>query len=117
MEPFSNKEKINILGKTFKPETNLILGSPSILLENILKEKGKKVFSWDPFTDVNFDEASKLLNWDNLQIKHTFFIGTKHASFVNFKFPKNSIIIDPFRYIYNVKDCKIIRIGDNTNKN
>ena len=113
----SENRQINILGKTFKPETNLILGSPSILLENILKEKGKKVFSWDPFIDGNYDEVSKLLNWHNLQIKHTFFIGTKHKAFVNFKFPKDSIIIDPFRYIYNVKECRIIRIGDNTNKN
>ena len=30
----SDKRQINILGKTFKPETNLLLGSPSILLEN-----------------------------------------------------------------------------------
>ena len=33
-----------------------------------------------------------------------------------FNYPKNSIIIDPFRYIFNVKDSKIIRIGDNTTK-
>ena len=35
----SSNRQINILGKTFKPETNLILGSPSLLLENILKER------------------------------------------------------------------------------
>ena len=40
----SKNRQINILGKTFKPETNLILGSPSILLENLLKEKNKNIF-------------------------------------------------------------------------
>ena len=51
----SQGRQINILGKTFKPETNLILGSPSILLENILIEKGKKVFTWDPYLDENYE--------------------------------------------------------------
>lgn len=34
--------QINILGKTFKPETNIVTGSPSILLKNILEEKEKQ---------------------------------------------------------------------------
>ena len=113
----SSNRQINILGKTFKPETNLILGSPSLLLENILKEKNKKVYSWDPFVDEPYDVISSKFNWHNDKIKHTFFIGTKHSEFIKFNFPSGSIIIDPFRYIYDVKDSKIIRIGDNTNKN
>lgn len=111
----SNNRQINILGKTFKPETNLILGSPAILLENILKEKKIKTHSWDPYIDKSFNEIKNEMNWDNNKLKHTFFIGTKHPDFINFNYPKDSIIIDPFRYIYNVKDSKIIRIGDNTN--
>ena len=107
---------LNILGKTFKPETNLILGSPSILLENILKEKQIKVNSWDPYIDENYEKVKNKMNWNKNDIKHTFFIGTKHPDFITFKFPEDSIIIDPFRYIYNVKNSKIIRIGDNTNK-
>ena len=113
----SNDRQINILGKTFKPETNLLLGSPSILLKNILEEKGKKVFSWDPFVDEPFDNVLSKNNWDNKNIKHTFFIGTKHKEFLKFKFPTNSVIIDPFRYIYNIKDSDIIRVGDNINRN
>ena len=112
----SKNRQVNILGKTFKPETNLILGSPSILLENILKEKQIKVNSWDPYIDENYEKVKNKMNWNKNDIKHTFFIGTKHPDFITFKFPKDSIIIDPFRYIYNVKNSKIIRIGDNTNK-
>ena len=111
----SKDRQINILGKTFKPDTNLILGSPSLLLENILKEKGIKVFSWDPYIDHNFNDVCDDFNWTNDKILHVFFIGTKHQDFLKFKYPNNSIIIDPFRYIYNIKGSKIIRIGDNTN--
>ncbi|MBC8303898.1 MAG: nucleotide sugar dehydrogenase [Pelagibacterales bacterium] len=113
----SQGRQINILGKTFKPETNLILGSPSILLENILIEKGKKVFTWDPYLDESYEEVLSKNNWNKKNQKHTFFIGTKHAEFTKFKFPDNSIIIDPFRYIFNIAGSKIIRLGDNTNKN
>jgi len=110
----SNNRQINILGKTFKPETNLVLGSPSLLLENILKEKGHSVFSWDPYVDNKYDDIAASYNWLDSKIKHVFFIGTKHPDFINFKYPENSIIIDPFRYIYNVENSKVIRIGDNT---
>jgi len=112
----SKNRQINILGKTFKPETNLLLGSPSILLENLIKEKNKKVYSWDPYVDESYNDVAKKFNWTNEKILHTFFIGTKHPDFTKFKFPNNSIIIDPFRYIYNIQGSEIIRIGDNTNK-
>ena len=112
----SKNRQINILGKTFKPETNLLLGSPSILLENLIKEKNKKVYSWDPYVDEPYNDVAKKFNWTNEKILHTFFIGTKHPDFTKFKFPNNSIIIDPFRYIYNIQGSEIIRIGDNTNK-
>ncbi len=112
----SNNRQINILGKTFKPETNLILGSPSLLLENILKEKQKKVYTWDPYVDDVYEKICNNFNWTNDKIKHVFFIGTKHPDFIKFNYPEDSIIIDPFRYIYNVNGSKIIRIGDNTTK-
>ena len=111
----SKDRQINILGKTFKPETNLVLGSPSILLKNILLEKKFKIFSWDPHIDENYESVKSNFNWDKNDVKHIFFIGTKHPEFIKFKFPNDSIIIDPFRYIYNIKNSKIIRIGDNIN--
>ena len=42
-EIVKKNRQINILGKTFKPETNLLLGSPSILLKNLIEEKKYKV--------------------------------------------------------------------------
>ena len=87
--------EIYILGKCFKPETNIVTGSPSILLENLIKEKKYDVFSWDPYIDSPFEDVKKRYNWDDPNTLHTFFIGTKHPEFTKFKFPINSIIIDP----------------------
>ncbi len=102
---------INILGKTFKSETNLTLGSPAILLKNILKEKNIKSNHWDPFVDGSFEEYSKKYEWNKKP--QLFFIATKHDYFIKFPFFKGSIILDPWRYIHSPKECKIILIGNN----
>ena len=98
-----DNKKTYILGKSFKPETNITTGSPSILLNNILKEKGVSAISYDPYVDTIkpvFD-------------KGVYFIGTKHEVFEQFEFPAGSVVIDPFRIISKNKEgLKIIRIGD-----
>ena len=73
-----------ILGKAFKPETNITTGSPSTLLKNILEEKKKKVSIYDPYID------GAMPKWK----KSVFFIGTKHPQFAKIKFPKGSVTID-----------------------
>jgi len=104
---------INILGKCFKPETNLTLGSPSILLKNILEERGEKVKMWDPYVDsLDMEKLSKEMEWETKP--QLFFIGTKHEAFKHFYFKPGSIVIDPFRYLNVSKDVKYIPIGDNT---
>ena len=95
-------KKTYILGKSFKPETNITTGSPSILLNNILKEKGVNAISYDPYVDTKkpvFD-------------KGVYFIGTQHEIFEQFEFPNGSIVIDPFRMINKKDGLKVIRIGD-----
>lgn len=105
---------INILGKSFKAESNLTLGSPSILLKNILEEKNFKVNIWDPIVDNNYENFSKKFKWN--EIPQMFFIGTKHEEFNSFFYFKNSTIIDPWRYIVPKKDIKLIRVGDSKQK-
>jgi len=104
---------INILGKCFKPETNLTLGSPSLLLKNILEEKGEHVKIWDPYVDsMDMKNVSQEMEWETKP--QLFFIGTKHEAFKHFYFYPNSVIIDPFRYLKLGNDVKYIPIGDNT---
>ena len=97
---------ILILGKSFKPETNITTGSPSILLKNILEERGhKQVSMWDPYVDTH-----KLLTGEEAMI---YFIGTKHPDFTSYSYNQGSIIIDPWRYIPEQENCEVIHIGEN----
>jgi len=98
---------ILILGKSFKPETNIVTGSPSILLKNILEERGhKQVSMWDPYVDDSEN--------DSQQEPMIYFIGTKHPDFTTYSYNQGSIIIDPWRYIPEQDNCEVIRIGENT---
>lgn len=106
----NKNSKIFILGKTFKPETNLTLGSPSILLKNFLKDKSQDVVMWDPYIDINEKEFRK--KYDLNKKPAIYFIGTKHKYFKKFKFYKNSIVIDPFRYLDKQRNVKYISIGN-----
>ncbi len=94
-------KKLYILGQTFKPETNITTGSPSILLENFLKSKKIKFVRYDPFINKKKPKFETGL----------YFIGTKHNKFKKLKFPKKSTIIDPFRYIPKSPNIKLISLG------
>ncbi len=87
----NNNLPIVLMGQTFKPETNLVVGSPAILLGNILKERNIEFMVHDPYVEN--------LNNEVLNEKSIYLISTKHDVFENLIFPKNSIIIDPHRFI------------------
>jgi UDPglucose 6-dehydrogenase len=104
IEQQAEQRPIIILGKAYKPETNLTIGSASILLKTILEERGRSVTMWDPHSD----ESSDFVDEPTL-----YFIGTKHQEFQRFRYSKGSVILDPWRYIGREKDdIKVIWIGD-----
>jgi UDPglucose 6-dehydrogenase len=90
-----------ILGKAFKPETNLTVGSPAVLLKNILEERGISVTCYDPHVDLDKPKFTKAV----------YFIGTRHDIFATYKFPAGSVVLDPHRYIPDQDDVTVIRIG------
>ena len=94
-----------ILGKCFKKETNLTVGSPSILLKNILDEKGVAVDIFDPWID---DTDAPLSN------PSVFFIGTNHDAFLDYDFPAGSVVIDPWRFINDKEGITLIHVGNST---
>ena len=112
IEKHAEDRGINILGKSFKPETNIATGSPSILLQNILEERGHGVFIWDPYVDEPWEKIKEMYD-DSETENHSqlYFIGTKHPEFTSFPFEKGSVIIDPWRYIPTSEDYKVIHIG------
>ena len=103
VEEHCEDKKILILGKSFKSETNITTGSPSILLKNILEERGHKVSMWDPYVDTH-----KLVTGKEPMV---YFIGTKHPDFTSYSYNQGSIIIDPWRYIPKQDNCEVIHIG------
>jgi len=111
IEEHSNGLPINILGKSFKPETNITTGSPSVLLKNILEERGHPVFIWDPYIDEPWEEIKRMYD-DSETESQLYFIGTKHPDFTSFPYEKGSVIIDPWRYIPKIDNCEVIHIGD-----
>ena len=95
-----------ICGAAFKPETNLVTGSPSILLGNILEERSIPVSYWDPHVKAFREPISD-------GKPRVYFIGTKHPEFVELQVPPHSVVIDPHRMV-TVDDptVQVIRIGE-----
>lgn len=92
-----------ILGKTFKENTNLILGSPSTLLSNILKEKGIEHEHYDPYVDSLSPEF----------LVGTYIVTVPHEDFKNFIFPKGSTVIDVWRVLnLSGQEVKHIKVGN-----
>jgi len=92
-----------ILGKSFKPETNIVVGSPAILLKNLLEERGHDVEMYDPHVDPDAPPP--------IFPACTFVIATKHPEFTSFPFPEGSVVIDPWRYIPDRADIEVIGVG------
>lgn len=86
---------IIILGKAFKPETDLTTGSPAMLLSYML-----------PYDHIHVEDIGP-----DITTPAVYFIGTKHARYIGYSFPTGSVVIDPFRYIPEQKGVTIIKIG------
>jgi UDPglucose 6-dehydrogenase len=95
-----------ILGKSFKPESSLEVGSPSILCRNLLLAEGYNVTMYDPHIDRVMPTFTASV----------FLIGTKHPEFELFKFPKGSVVIDPWRYVKPTDGVKVIHVGASSSK-
>lgn len=100
-------KSIVILGKAYKKGTNLVVGSPAILLKNILdeyrEEFGLEIEQWDPHVDGDevrvFDKPT------------VFIIGTNHDEFYSMVYPKGSTVIDPWGLMKDRDGIKVIRVG------
>jgi UDPglucose 6-dehydrogenase len=95
--------QVCILGKSFKPETNLTEGSPAILLKSLLESRGIKSDQYDPYIDTTVTDFK-------LE-KKIYFIGCKHSVFSNYDFPEGSCVIDPNRYIPLTDGVDVVHVG------
>ena len=103
---FDKPKRKVILGKSYKPDTNLTVGSSAIRLYNELCSDGVSPVSiWDPYVDGTDGMV------DLQREPAVFFIGTKHNSFQDFEYPKGSVVIDPFGYIMRRDGVTVVSVG------
>ena len=96
------KLPLYILGTAYKKDINLDVGSPAILLKNILIEQGYiDVVTYDPYIDKKKPDMGKGI----------YLIGTNHSSFYEYDFPSGSIILDPWAIIPEKEDIIVNHIG------
>jgi UDPglucose 6-dehydrogenase len=104
----NTNKNVCILGKSFKPETNITTGSPSVLLYNILKERNVNVEIIDPYSDSKEDFQRVFSSKDANTL---FFLGTRHEFFKDLNYPNGCTVIDPFRYVPNNSNFNLIKLG------
>ena len=111
--PDPPKMQIVILGKAYKPETNLTAGSAGMLCANLLRERGIGFIHYDSFVDGTGFEGPlrELVQKEQVNERFVFLIATKHECFKTFGFPQGSVVIDPFRYIPDRPGVKVVRVG------
>lgn len=101
-EKYQNNLPVILLGISFKKETNLLDGSPGLLLRDILKKRGIRSSVYDP--EAGF--PTRFIE------KAIYFVSMNHDLFKKLDYPDGSIIIDPWRYIPDQKNVKVVRIGE-----
>lgn len=99
-----NGKNITIVGKSYKPNVDYTNGSPSLLVGYYIRELGGDLNYYDEHTgDLDFKEE-----WTDV-----YLIGYWDEYTKRIKFPKKSIVIDPWRMIEKDQHSgKIIRYGD-----
>jgi UDPglucose 6-dehydrogenase len=93
-----------IVGYSFKAGTDLTVGSPALLLNAILEERGIRPFLYDPHVEGAEFDLSKLE-------PHVFLIGAKHPEFTSLTFPNGSVVIDPWRFLAPQDGVTLIPVG------
>ena len=94
---------IVVLGKAYKSETNLTVGSCATLLCNILGETVMDTAQHDP----HIDEPRTFTG------PAAFVIATDHAAFYGDRtiYPKGSVVIDPWGKMPDIEGVEVVRVG------
>lgn len=94
-----------IYGYAFKKGTNLTVGSPALLIYNMLIEGGYACQLIDPHVDGEDAEP--------VQSPAVILIGCNHDELADpAGFPPGSIVLDPWRIVPDQADVEVIRIGE-----
>lgn len=121
------KLPIVILGKAYKKGTNLTLGSPAILLKNILDEYSHlQLYQWDPHVDGYPVGAytnrfvvcglPEVVDGDAVFTPKAavYVVATDHDEFFKMTFPEGSVVIDPWGRMPAQVGATVVRVGRET---
>ena len=96
-----------VLGKAYKAETNLTVGSCATLLKGMLDESlagvstAMSVIQWDPHVD-----GPRTFDWPA-----TFVVATDHPEFYAMEFAPGSVVIDPWGRMPDRNGVEVVRVG------
>lgn len=97
-----------ILGIAYKPGSHITTGSPALLVKGLHERANPHqplVPTYDPRVPGHDDPHV-------LKKPHVYLIGCKHPEFqYAIDFPAGSVVIDPFRYIPDQPDVRVVRLG------
>ena len=79
---------ICLLGIAYKPDVNLSVGSPGLLLASFLEQKRVDYSVFDPHC-----LPESVLP----KVPHVFFVSTNHTSFNSIDLPGGSVVVDPWK--------------------
>lgn len=87
-----------LLGRAFKPETDIETGSPALLVADCLRSLGVE---FEHVNEATYEPA-------------VFFIATQNVRYAYHVFPAGSIVLDPFGYIPDQAGVEVMRLGRRT---
>jgi UDPglucose 6-dehydrogenase len=98
---------IVILGYAFKPDSNLTVGSPALLLAQMFREHSVPCYCVDDDVDPTSAEEKHVTGKPGV-----FIIGCRHIRYQETKFAPGSYVIDPHRMIADQKGVTVYRLGE-----
>lgn len=98
-----------ILGRAYKPGSDLTDGSPAILLARYLEDllPPDLLSVYDPRVR-GYGDALLLPEPETPSV---FAVATEHPEFARMKFPRGSVVIDPFGLIADQPGVTVVRVG------
>lgn len=94
-----------VLGKAYKPETNLTVGSAATLLVHQLRSllpATVRLTHWDPHVDGDASAEGH---------QAVYVVATKHDAFTDLDIPAGSVVVDPFGFMPDRPGVTLVRVG------
>lgn len=100
------KLPVVVLGKAFKPGTNITTGSPALLLSEFLWRRGVQHAQYDPVVDPDAAPFDKQFAGPRI-----FFVATRHDCFRSLPFPLGSCVVDPWHFAEVPAGVEYVPVG------